>query len=71
MQWLKRLGNPYETTAMDVDGRVGINWGVYGTPESFVIDRKGIIRYKHVGPISVDDARDLIIPMMAKLEAEQ
>jgi cytochrome c biogenesis protein CcmG, thiol:disulfide interchange protein DsbE len=51
-QWLSALGDPYTRTGADLDGRVGIDWGVYGVPETFVIDRNGRIAYKHIGPIS-------------------
>src|SRR6478752_9842686 len=48
--WLASEGDPYTTSIMDVDGRVGIDWGVYGVPETFVIDKQGVIRHKHIGP---------------------
>jgi cytochrome c biogenesis protein CcmG/thiol:disulfide interchange protein DsbE len=70
LQWLKVYGDPYVANAFDADGRVGIDWGVYGTPETFVIDRNGTIRYKHIGPISEADAADTILPMIEKLKAE-
>lgn len=50
--WLRELGDPYTLSASDIDGRVGIDYGVYGAPETFLIDRDGIIRFKHVGPIT-------------------
>lgn len=50
--WLARLGNPYEVVAVDRDGRIAIDWGVYGAPESFLIDRDGIIRHKVIGPLT-------------------
>jgi cytochrome c biogenesis protein CcmG/thiol:disulfide interchange protein DsbE len=53
---------------MDADGRVGIDWGVYGVPETFVIDQHGIIRYKHIGPITPESLRDTILPMIDKLK---
>ncbi len=71
IKWLKFYGNPYVANAFDADGRVGIDWGVYGTPETFVIDKKGTIRYKHIGPISDQDARETLLPMIAELKAEQ
>ena len=49
-RWLQQLGNPYQQVVVDVDGRVGIDWGVYGVPETFVIDKQGIIRHKFTGP---------------------
>ena len=50
--WLKKLGNPYATVAVDKNGRIGIDWGVYGIPETFIVNSKGIIKYRHVGPIT-------------------
>jgi cytochrome c biogenesis protein CcmG, thiol:disulfide interchange protein DsbE len=63
-------GDPYTAIAFDEDGRVGIEWGVYGTPETFVIDRKGVIRYKHVGPLHRQLVEQEILPLVRKLEAE-
>ncbi len=54
-KWFKKSGNPFEKIGLDIDGTVGINWGVYGLPESFLIDEKGFIIYKHVGPIMEKD----------------
>ena len=68
--WLKNLGNPYNVSIMDTDGRIGIDYGVYGVPETFVIDKKGLIRYKHTGPVSADDVQKIFLPLIAKLEAE-
>lgn len=68
MSILKRNGNPYTLTAFDPDGRVGIDYGVYGVPESYVIDKAGIIRYKHIGPITVDDLKKTLIPLIQQLQ---
>lgn len=65
--WLSRLGNPYDAIAMDRDGRVGIDFGVYGVPESYLIDRQGRIRYKQVGPFTPDDIREKLMPLVAEL----
>lgn len=65
---LTQAGNPYKTVATDADGRVGINYGVYGVPETYVIDKAGVIRYKQIGPISVDVLRDKIIPLVKGLQ---
>ena len=65
---LKRTGNPYDITAFDADGRVGIDYGVYGVPESYVIDKAGVIRYKHIGPITAEAMRDTIIPLINELK---
>lgn len=69
-QWLRDLGDPYTASIVDADGKTGIDWGVYGVPETFVIDRKGIVRYKHIGPVSARDLRDTIIPLINKLTSE-
>jgi cytochrome c biogenesis protein CcmG/thiol:disulfide interchange protein DsbE len=65
---LKRSGNPYDVNAFDADGRVGIDYGVYGVPESYVIDKAGIIRYKHIGPITVEALEKTIIPLINELK---
>jgi len=65
--WIAELGNPYARIGVD-DGRVGIEWGVYGVPETFVVDRSGRIRYKHVGPLTQADVERTILPLVAKLE---
>lgn len=66
--WLGQLGDPYTRTGADIDGRVGIDWGVYGVPETFVIDKQGRIAYKHIGPITEAVLRDTLLPMIAKLQ---
>ena len=52
VQWLKKLGNPYSNIAIDSNGRIAIDWGVYGIPETFIVDSKGIIKFRHIGPIN-------------------
>lgn len=69
--WLANLGNPYRAIAADRDGRVGIDWGVYGVPETFVIDRKGVIRYKHIGPLDAEALRDTVLPLVRQLQQEE
>jgi cytochrome c biogenesis protein CcmG/thiol:disulfide interchange protein DsbE len=69
LNWLEQLGNPYVATAFDQDGRAAIDWGVYGAPETFVIDKQGIIRHKHIGPLTGDVIEQEIIPMIEKLKA--
>lgn len=66
-QWLDKLGNPYTLTAVDTDGRVGIDYGVYGVPETYVIDQQGIIRMKHTGPITPESLSKKILPLVAEL----
>ncbi len=67
-QWLRQLGDPYVANAFDDTGRVGIDWGVYGAPETFIIDSQGIIRHKHVGPLTVDVVNEQILPLVAELQ---
>ncbi|MEN8261162.1 MAG: DsbE family thiol:disulfide interchange protein [Pseudomonadota bacterium] len=67
-QWLAQLGNPYMLSVMDRDGRAGIDWGVYGVPETFVIDKHGIIRHKHTGPISAEDIQTGLRPLVRRLK---
>jgi len=66
-QWLGQHGDPYTLTVMDLDGRVGIDYGVYGVPETYVIDKAGIIRMKHTGPITPDVLSQKILPLLAEL----
>jgi cytochrome c biogenesis protein CcmG/thiol:disulfide interchange protein DsbE len=68
-QWLRQLGDPYVANAFDDTGRVGIDWGVYGAPETFIIDSQGIIRHKHVGPLTPDVVNEQILPLVAELQA--
>jgi len=69
-RWLKQLGNPYPLILVDPDGKAGLEWGVYGVPETFIIDKKGIIRYKHIGVISEEDLEVTILPLVNQLKAE-
>jgi cytochrome c biogenesis protein CcmG/thiol:disulfide interchange protein DsbE len=68
-RWLQQLGDPYVANAFDADGRVGIDWGVYGAPETFIIDRQGIIRHKHVGPLTVEILNEQILPLIDELQS--
>lgn len=68
LAWLERHGNPYLLSVADVQGRVGIDYGVYGVPETFVIDKAGIIRYKHIGPVTAEALRDKILPLVRELQ---
>lgn len=65
--WLKRNGDPFLLTAFDADGRIGIDYGVYGVPETYVIDRRGVIRYKHIGPLTPEVSRDKVTPLLKEL----
>lgn len=69
LQMLQQLGNPYILSATDKDGRIGIDYGVYGVPETYVIDKEGIIRYKQIGPITPDSLRNIILPLLKALQA--
>lgn len=66
--WLNKFGDPYAASVADVDGRVAIDFGVYGAPETFVIDKQGIIRHKHIGPISTEALRDNLLPLIERLQ---
>ena len=66
VSFLNELGNPYDAVGADANGRTSIDWGVYGVPETFIVDAKGVIRFKHVGPLAMDDLADEIIPAIEK-----
>jgi cytochrome c biogenesis protein CcmG/thiol:disulfide interchange protein DsbE len=68
LAWLKQFGNPYTASAFDADGRVGIDWGVYGVPETFVIDRDGIVRHKQTGPITPEILENTLLPLIRQLQ---
>lgn len=68
MAWLQNGGNPYVLSITDTDGRVGIDYGVYGVPETYVIDKQGIIRYKQIGPVTVESLQKKILPLVAELK---
>jgi cytochrome c biogenesis protein CcmG, thiol:disulfide interchange protein DsbE len=67
--WLAQLGNPYAATLVDADGKAGIEWGVYGVPETFVIDKTGVIRYKHIGPLTEEAVRTKLEPLVKGLQS--
>jgi cytochrome c biogenesis protein CcmG/thiol:disulfide interchange protein DsbE len=68
--WLNAMGDPYTRTGADLDGRVAIDWGVYGVPETFVVDPQGRIAFKQIGPVTTDDLNRTILPLVARLRAE-
>ncbi|HSV71855.1 MAG TPA: DsbE family thiol:disulfide interchange protein [Methylibium sp.] len=70
LAWLKQFGDPYQLSVSDTEGLVGIDYGVYGVPETFVIDKYGVIRHKHIGPVTPEALRDEILPLVAKLEQD-
>jgi len=69
--WLDELGDPYTRTGADRKGMVGIDWGVYGVPETFVVDKQGKIAYKHIGPIQDKDWQETLLPLIVKLQKQQ
>jgi cytochrome c biogenesis protein CcmG/thiol:disulfide interchange protein DsbE len=68
VRWLDFYGDPYVASAHDLEGKVGIDFGVYGVPETFVVDHKGVIRYKHIGPINKETLEKTIVPLLRELE---
>lgn len=65
--WLARFGNPYALSALDADGRVGIDYGVYGVPETYVIDKTGIVRFKQIGPVTTEVLNTRLLPLIREL----
>lgn len=65
--WLAQHGDPYKLSVVDADGRVGIDWGVYGVPETFVVDKDGVIRYKQIGPLTKEALEQRILPLVREL----
>lgn len=71
LAWLGQLGDPFSHLLGDEQGDVGLDWGVYGVPETFVIDREGRVRYKHVGPIAPEDLEKKVLPIIDELQKEE
>lgn len=71
VKWLASLGNPYYAVAVDTKGMAGIDWGVVGVPETFVMDKKGIVRYKFTGPVHNSAVEEILIPLIDKLRKEE
>jgi cytochrome c biogenesis protein CcmG, thiol:disulfide interchange protein DsbE len=69
-RWLNTMGDPYTRTGADRDGRVAIDWGVYGVPETFVVGSDGIIAYKNIGPLTEDAFKETILPLIARLREQ-
>ena len=67
-RWLNTLGDPYTRTGADIDGRTGVEWGVYGVPETFVITKNGHVAYKHIGPLSTEVLQQKIVPLIQSLK---
>jgi cytochrome c biogenesis protein CcmG, thiol:disulfide interchange protein DsbE len=68
LAWLKGMGDPYKISIFDFDGRVGIDYGVYGVPETYVIDKAGIIRYKRIGPLTPEIVNETLLPLVRELD---
>ncbi|HKW36358.1 MAG TPA: DsbE family thiol:disulfide interchange protein [Burkholderiales bacterium] len=68
LAWLKGMGDPYKISIFDFDGRVGIDYGVYGVPETYVIDKAGVIRYKRIGPLTPQIVNDTLLPLVRELD---
>ncbi len=68
LRWLKQFGDPYTVSIVDPEGRTGIDYGVYGVPETYVIDKNGVIRYKQIGPVTVDALQTKILPLVKELQ---
>jgi len=68
--WIKKLGNPYKRIGFDPDNKAGVEWGVYGVPETYVIDKRGRVRFKYVGPIFEETLKEKILPLVKKLRGE-
>ncbi|PKR59947.1 DsbE family thiol:disulfide interchange protein [Thalassospira lohafexi] len=68
VKWLEELGNPYQAVGMDLSGRTGIDFGVYGVPETFIIDGQGQIKYKHIGPVTSEVLEKVLLPKIAELK---
>lgn len=68
LKWLADLGDPYTAIGSDLDGRAGIEWGVYGVPETFIIDKTATIRFKHVGPVTADVLDSQLLPLIRELK---
>jgi cytochrome c biogenesis protein CcmG/thiol:disulfide interchange protein DsbE len=70
LAWLARFGNPYAASVSDAEGKVGIDYGVYGVPETYIVDDKGMIRHKHIGPITPEVLEAKILPLVKELNAK-
>ncbi|MCC6656837.1 MAG: DsbE family thiol:disulfide interchange protein [Rhodocyclaceae bacterium] len=68
LRWLKQFGDPYALSIVDAEGRVGIDYGVYGVPETYVIDKAGVIRFKQIGPVTQEALEKTILPLVRELQ---
>jgi cytochrome c biogenesis protein CcmG/thiol:disulfide interchange protein DsbE len=69
LAWLEQFGNPYWVVVRDVDGKAAIDWGIYGAPESFLVDATGVVRWKFVGPLTDQVVQEQLLPALAQVEA--
>lgn len=67
-RWLQQFGNPFHLVIVDLEGRAAIDWGIYGAPETFLVDAAGIVRWKHVGPVTPEVVEEQLWPLLATLE---
>ena len=70
LKWLQQYGDPYKASFYDLEGKVGIDYGVYGVPETYVIDKKGVIRYKRIGVVTPEILAKKILPLVEELKRE-
>lgn len=70
LRWLAQHGDPYTAIGFDAQGQVGLDYGVYGVPETYVLDRRGVIRYKHIGPLTREILNNTLLPLIERLEHE-
>lgn len=70
LAWLAEFGNPYRDSVSDSEGKTGLDWGVYGVPETFILDKQGRIRYKHIGAVSAADLQQRLLPLITDLQRE-
>jgi cytochrome c biogenesis protein CcmG/thiol:disulfide interchange protein DsbE len=68
LAWLKNFGDPYDASLFDADGRIGIEFGVYGVPETFIIDKQGVVRFKQIGPLTPEVIEQRIVPLVGQLD---
>lgn len=68
LNWLQRLGDPFYASGYDIEGRVGLDYGVYGVPETYVIDKQGVIRYKHIGPLTAESFQTKVVALVKELQ---
>lgn len=71
LRWLEQFGNPYVLVVADIEGRTAIDWGIYGAPETFLVDGNGIVRWKHVGAVTDEIVANELLPALDKVEAEK